>query len=173
MESHLLQTKNKDQNYCPIRLGLRLLWRAKTLLGQRQDDPLCVYLDKYFKKCFLTGVDVTRYYRFAVQLVMPNVSSEELKLISTHSSLRVTACVLLAEAGKDGWYIKLRLRWLSDCFEINLRNTKVITSQQHRDALDKANAMLKGLAIIAANLPGTLELSGLVDDLMYVLEDKG
>ena len=105
---------------------------------------------------------MTRYYRFSVQLAMPKMSSEELKLISTHS-LRVTACVLLAEAGKDGWYIKLRLRWLSDCFKIYLQNTKVITSQ-HRDALDKANTMLKGLASTTANLPRTLEQSGLFAD---------
>jgi len=101
---------------------------------------------------------------------MPNISSEELKLISTHS-LRVTACVLLPEAGKDGWYIKLRLRWLSDCFDIYLRNTKVITSQ-HRDDLAKVNATLKGLAITTSNLSGTLEQSGLFDDPLYVLEDE-
>ena len=54
---------------------------------------------------------------------------------------------------------------------MSLRNTQFIASQ-HRDALDKANKMLKGLAITAANLPGTLEQSGLFDDSLYVLEDK-
>ena len=31
------------------------------------------------------------------------------------------ACCLLAEAGKDGWYIKLRLRWVSDCYEVYIK----------------------------------------------------
>ena len=111
----------KHVEYCPCVLSIRLVWRAETL-GQGRDDPLCVYQDKDGKKKFLIGSEVTKYFRFVVKLVYPNVTAEELKLISTHS-IRVTACVLLAEAGKDGWYLKLRLRWLSDCYEIYIRNT--------------------------------------------------
>ena len=48
-----------------------------------------------------------------MRLTRANISDEELTLISTHS-LRVHACVCLYEVGKDIFYIKLRLRWLSD-----------------------------------------------------------
>ena len=68
---------------------------------------------------------------------MPNISDEELKLISTHS-IRVYACVLQEESGKDGTYIKLRMRWLSNCFEIYLRYTDNL-AVQHGDALDDSH----------------------------------
>ena len=89
---------------------------------------------------------MTKYYHFVIQVVMPNISFEELKLISTHS-LRVNACVLLAEAGKGGWYMKLRLRCLCNCFETCLRNTQMIMSQHNDDE------MVKGLVITKASLP--------------------
>ena len=71
---------------------------------------------------------------------MPNISAEELELISTHS-IRVTAYVLLAEAGNDRWYIKLRLRWMSDCYEVYIHNTSCI-ALMHNDALSKASRRL-------------------------------
>ena len=71
---------------------------------------------------------------------MPNITDEELSLYSCHS-IRVTACVLLHEAGKDGTYIKLRLRWKSECFQIYLRNTATIRAQ-HTEALRLADDIL-------------------------------
>ena len=70
-----------------------------------------------------------------------------------------------------GWYIKLRLRWLSDCFKVYIRNTKVITAQ-HIEALASANERLAEVAITPANLPTTLEESGILDDSLYKLEDE-
>ena len=89
-------------------VDLHLLWRAQTL-GQTKDNHLCVYRGNNGANQYLTEKDVTEYYQFVVQLVMPNIFAEELKLISTHS-IQVIARVLCAEAGKDGWYIKLSLR---------------------------------------------------------------
>ena len=66
--------------------------------------------------------------------------------------MRAKAAVLLHEDGKDAPYIKLRLRWLSDCFIVYLRNTQVIM-EQHNAALAPAQARMISYAIDAANLP--------------------
>ena len=136
--------------YCPVELGLNILSRAKYLDYSEPNDPLCVYKDESGVTCFLTGEDITTYYRDITRTVLPNTSDEELKLVSTHS-LRVTACVLLHEANKDGTYIKLRLRWKSDCFEIYLRNTKKITAQ-HALALEESHQQMAAFALDASGL---------------------
>jgi len=118
---------------------------------------------------YLTGKDVTDYLRLVVKLTHPNISAEELKLISCHS-IRVTACCLLGEAGKDGWYIKLRLRWVSDCYEVYIRNTRRI-ADAHNDALQEVNQRLQEIAITPANLPDLLEQSGVLDSVEYTIED--
>ena len=69
---------------------------------------------------YLTGDLITKYYRYVKKLVFPTIPDAELRLFPCHS-IRVMAAVLIHEAGKDGPYIKLRLRWLSDCFQVYLR----------------------------------------------------
>ena len=79
---------------------------------------------------------------------------------------------MLAEAGKSGYYIKLRLRWKSDCFEVYLRNTLTI-SIQHNAALESANDAMRahGLADLSA-LPD-IEVDNLAAHLEdYVLDDE-
>ena len=102
------------KDYCPVELAFSILTRAQLLSRTKPDDALCVYKDTdgEISLSYLTGDGVTKYYSLVVKLVIPNIFDVELKLISTHS-IRVTACVLLHEAGKDSTYIKLRLRWLS------------------------------------------------------------
>ena len=155
------QRDNTYPNYCPVRISLNLLWRAQTL-GQGADDPLYVYQDKAGTKCYLTGQEVTHYFRSVVTSTTPNISPDEVKLILCHS-IRVKACVLLAEAGMKGWYIKLRLRWLSNCFEVYIRNTKIIASQ-HTNALSSSNERLAEVAITPANLPQNLVESGILNN---------
>ena len=101
---------------------------------------------------------------------MTNISNEELKLISTHS-IRVFACVLLHEAGKDGPFIKLRLRWLSNCFEVYLRNTETINSQ-HAFALNDIHSRMANIAISSANLNEVVFIVGVEDIQMPELEDE-
>ena len=48
------------------------------------------------------------------------IPADELKLFSCYS-LRAKAVVLLYGTRKDGLYIKLRLRWLSEFFQIYLK----------------------------------------------------
>ena len=87
--------------------------------------------------------EITKYFRFIAKLVNPYMADAELSLISTHF-LRVYACVLLHEAGKDGPYFKLRLRWLSDCFNVYLRNTDRIT-QMRTEALSDEHSYMENL----------------------------
>ena len=99
----------------------------------KSEDPLCIYKYKKGNVAYLTGNDMTRYYRFVMRLTRPSIAEVDLSLTSTHL-MRVHACVLLHEAGKDGSYIKLRLQWLSDCFGVHLRNTDM-SRAQHNEAL--------------------------------------
>ena len=63
------------------------------------------------------------------------------------------AAYLLHKAGKDGVYIKLRIQWLSDCFQTYLQNTYTICAQ-YTVALGGDNEfILKRLALSKANIP--------------------
>ena len=156
--------------YCPVESGLNIKTRANVLGKTGPEDPLCVYEGKNGIILYLTGTDMTDYFRLILRLVMPNISNEELKLISTHS-IRVFACVLLHEAGKDGPFIKLRLRWLSNCFEVYLRNTETINSQ-HAFALNDIHLRMANIAISSANLNEVVFIVGIEDIQMPELEDE-
>ena len=95
---------------------------------------------------------ITKYYRHVTLMVFPTISMEELRLFSCHS-IRVKAAVLLHEAGKYASYIKLRLRWLSDCFQVYLRNTKRICAQHNASLKNVNDIILKALALSDENIP--------------------
>ena len=158
------------KDYCPVELAFSILTRAQLLGRTEPDDALCVYKDTDGEISYLTGDEVTKYYRSVVKLVIPNISDAELKLISTHS-IRVTACVLLHEAGKDGTYIKLRLRWLSDCFEIYCRNTETITAQ-HVEALDSVHQRMLAVAAQDTSQNDIVFVEGNINLRMDDLEDE-
>ena len=157
-------------DYCPVEMGLRIYARAEVLGCTDPEDPLCVYKDSKGEIQYLTGTDVTQYFRDIARTVTPNITDEELKLISTHS-IRVYACVLLHEAGKDGPYIKLRLRWLSNCFEVYLRNTDTITAQ-HKQALSDVHNNMAQMALAAAGMNEIVAGNGTIDLQMDDLEDE-
>ena len=131
--------------FCFVEIAMATVDTARRL-GQGDEDPLAVYR-KGGVKCFVTGTDVTSYIRLVTRLIFPDISAAQLELLSSHS-LRVTACVLLREEGKDGTYIKLRLRWLSDCYTIYLRNSEIIIAQ-HDEALAPFYARLKEIVAAA------------------------
>ena len=137
------QRNRRYRKFCFVESAMALVDNA-LYLGQGWADPLCVYREGLTTK-MLTGQDVTTYLRFVTHLVHPAVSQAELNLISTHS-VRVTAAVKLHEAGKDVSYIKLRLRWLSDCFLVYLQNTRIIMIQ-HNKALKPAHVKMLKLAL--------------------------
>ena len=155
--------------YCSPTNMLEIVSRAEMLGYAEPNDPLCVYQNKKGDVRFLTGQSMTDYYRTIALSIYPSMTKEELSLISTHS-LRVFACTLLHEAGKDGSYIKLRLRWLSNCFEVYLRNTDRIR-QQHEEALGGSNARMAKMVVDAMVNGDCVHIRG-VPDLAIEVEDE-
>jgi len=140
-----------NSDYCPVMRALSLVRRA-VQLGQSASDPVCVFI-KNNKVVYLTDNDVTSYYRTVTQRVHPTITAEMLSLVSSHS-IRVTACILLAEAGMPMYFIKLRLRWISNCFEVYLRNTDRI-AMQHLYAITPegiASSKAKSVPLVDKNI---------------------
>ena len=164
-----LITFARDNNHpklCPVLIALEIVRMATELGATNPFDPLAIYKDDCNQTPFLTGAAITSYYRYVTKLTFPNIPSADLMLISTHS-IRVTACVLLHEAGMDGTYIKLRLRWKSDCFEIYLRNTTRITTQ-HNSALSyDNNDILAAITNITSNILPVEPIDNLVLDFSF------
>jgi hypothetical protein len=154
-----------NPSFCPVVRALSLVCRA-TILGQPSSDPICVYRDTTDDMVYLTGTAITDYFRYITKLVYPDIDAAALAAISSHS-LRVTACVLLAEAGMPVYFIKLRLRWISDCFEVYIRNT-LRMANMHNVAIAKPPVMLSS-ANLGLNLVSEDGDEGLLDD--YELED--
>ena len=86
-----------NPSFCPVVRALSLV-RHAVILGQSPSDPICVYQDTTDDTVYLTGAAITEYFRYVTKLVYPDIDAATLASISYHS-LRVTACVLLAEAG--------------------------------------------------------------------------
>ena len=64
------------------------------------------------------------------------------------------------EAGKNGDYIKIRLRWVSEAYRVYLRNTKN-TAKLHNVAVEE-NAQRIDFSL--ANLPDTLDDNWVTND---------
>ena len=86
-----------NPSFCPVVHALSLV-RHAVILGQSPSDPICVYRDTTGNTVYLTGAAITKYFQYDTKLVYPDIDTAALASISSHS-LRVTACVLLAEAG--------------------------------------------------------------------------
>ena len=65
------------------------------------------------------------------------------------------------------YFIKLRLRWISDCFEVYIRNTLRMV-KMHNVTITKTPTALSS-ANLGPNLPSTDEDDEFLDD--YELED--
>ena len=155
-----------NPSFCPVVRALSLVCRA-VILGQSPSDPICVYRDTTDDTVYLTGAAITKYFQYITKLVYPDIDAAALASISSHS-LQVTACVLLAEAGMPVYFIKLRLRWISDCFEVYIRNTLKMANM-HNVAIAKPPAMLSP-ANLGLNLVSEDEDVGFLND--YELEDN-
>jgi hypothetical protein len=80
------------------------------------------------KTAFITNKHITSHLQAMATAAHGVTSKEELKRWTPHS-IRVGACVSLSEGGKDGHFIKLRLRWKSDTYLLYLRNTSHLAAQ--------------------------------------------
>ena len=102
-------------------------------LGPPNHLPLAVYRNDKGVVRYLTRDELTKAIRKAAKEAHGDMTKNELSLLSCHS-LRVWAAVLLHEAGKDGDYIKIRLRWVSEAYRVYLRNTRT-SAKLHNEAL--------------------------------------
>jgi hypothetical protein len=65
----------------------------------------------------------------------------------------------------DGSYIKLRLRWKSDCFELYLRNSTRITLRHNLALLDDNTDLLRAIKDITSNLLPVADMALLTLDV--------
>ena len=73
--------------------------------------------------------------------------------------------MLSHEAGKDASYIKLRLRWLSDGFQVYLRNTKRSCAQHNASLKNVNDIILEALALSRENiLDDAIHSEGVTDN---------
>ena len=150
--------KNEEcKDLCVINAILNMFERAERL-KQAEDAPMAVYADKNGKCRYLTRSELTDYMRKVAKEVHPHMTKAELALISCHS-MRVWAAVLLSEKGKNGDYIKIRLRWVSEAYRIYLRNTAKSTTL-HNEALKSNGAEIN------------FELENLPDEVNYVTDEE-
>jgi len=129
-----------NPSFCPVVHAFSLVCCA-VKLRQSPCDPICVYQDTTDDTIYLTG-------------------------ISSHW-LQVTTCVLLEEASMLVYFIKLCLRWISDCFEVFIRNT-LRMANMHNVAITKPPTVLS-TTNLGLNLVSDDDDGGLLDD--YELED--
>ena len=105
-----------------IRIYLRSLYH-----DPKGEHPLGFYTEKGRVK-YITGRKFNLYLKDVAQKIYPDITPKELSQFSAHM-WRVTACVLLQQAGKDSDYIKKRLRWAGESYKIYLRDTSVLARQ--------------------------------------------
>jgi hypothetical protein len=132
---------------CAVNAAINLIDRARQL-GQPSNLPFAIYKTRSKTK-YMTNQLLTRMIREATKKSHTHMSKEELSKYSCHS-YRVWACVLLHEAGKDGDYIRVRLRWLSEAYRVYLRDTSS-TAKAHVQAL-KRNTHRLNLALAASQI---------------------
>ena len=75
------------------------------------------------------------------------------------------------EAGKSDAYIKLRIRWPSDCFKVYLCNTKTICEQHHAAQMTNDVILLNTITMdVDAEIPlGDLMSSAIPDEPMNLI----
>ena len=163
------QSRNtRCPDLCCVETSIEIIKLAAACGADQPNDPLCVYEKNRGEIEFLTGTMITSYYRKITKLVFPSISADELKLYSVHS-IRVKAAVLLHEAGKSDAYIKLRIRWLSDCFNVYLRNTKTICDQHNAARMTNDEILLNAITMaVDADIPlGELMSSEIPDEPVH------
>ena len=123
-------------------------------IGQTSELPMVATLTVKKEIKYLTGSRIATLLRQIARKVHPDLSTEEINKFSAHS-LRVWACVLLSEAGAKPDFIKARLRWLGDSYQLYLRDTAVI-NEQHRKALEKSVGVVANMLLSISLNPGSV-----------------
>ncbi len=93
---------------CPVRAANKKFLRAKGL-GQTEDEPMAVFVNKSGKKKYFTGNKISDVLCSA-RAVHPDMSEDKTKQFSLHSG-RVWALVLMSKACMVPDFIKSCLHW--------------------------------------------------------------
>ena len=118
-----------SKELCPVSAALRLHARAARLAAPYG-------LLGYSLQGLITPSAMSRAIKQAATSALRLTSTTDIDRFNTHS-LRVGACDLLNKASTPGYFIKQRLRWLSDAYETYLRNT-VVAAEKHAKAVLEA-----------------------------------
>lgn len=124
-----------DERWCPVRAAWRICMRVRQL-KLPLDEPLARYVDyKTSKIAYMNALELEQHMR-AVASAVTGIQEPTLlqKMFGMHS-IRVTACNELARLGVNDSFIKRRLRWRSETFQMYLRNN-VYTAQRHNLSLN-------------------------------------
>ena len=121
---------------CMVDAAIRIHIRS-TRFDPPGAHPLGFYIEKGKMK-YITGQKISAYFKSVATVVYPGIQKEGLSQFSSHM-WRVTAAVLLQQAGKDADYIKMRLRWAGESYSLYLRNTAVL-ARQHLAAVSAQDA---------------------------------
>ena len=119
--------------YSATRAARRIYTRSLRL-GQKDHEPMGVYLNSSKKVKYITESLITKLLRDAASATLKiDRSHVEIKLWSTHS-IRVTAANLLYRQQLSDHYIMTRLRWKSSAYLVYLRNT-IHSANAHSEAI--------------------------------------
>jgi hypothetical protein len=124
-----------DHTSCPVRAILRILQRALRLsLPNRHPAAIVADISDPRGFAFVTGSRYTSWLQGVARTVYKLTPSDpSIPKWGTHS-IRVTAANLLHRAQFSSSFIKNRLRWRSDTFQMYLRNT-IHVADKHSKAL--------------------------------------
>ena len=123
------------RTFAPFGWHIGLFLRAKRL-GQNDNQPMGVYLNRQGIAEYLTGSKIAELLQSIAKACHPDLTKEEILRFSSHSG-RVWAVVLLNEAGMNPDFIKSQLRWLGDSYRLYLRDTAVL-QLRHIAALEQS-----------------------------------
>lgn len=115
-------------HHCPVRACLRIVSRHTDLSKHTSSETLAVFYDSSQGLTLIDDSHIAAILRCAASKLYNIKSSTDLNRWSSHS-IRVGACVALHSAGKDALFIKHRLRWRSDTFQMYLRNIPLLAIQ--------------------------------------------
>ena len=106
---------------CPVQAALWIRDRA-IRLGVPPGLPIAVFQNDHGCSQYIDDFHVTHMLQSLARAVFNISKTDDLSRFTCHS-IRVGACVLLHETGQSPDFIKARLRWRSDAYQMYLRNT--------------------------------------------------
>ncbi len=115
---------------CPVRAALRIRERA-IRLQVPPALPIAVFRNDNGFSQYIDDFHVIQIMQFLAKTVYNITDPDDLARF-TCDSIKVGACVLLHETGKTPDFIKARLRWYSDAYQMYLRNTPKLAMLHHQ-----------------------------------------